>query len=216
MPKLIFIAIFLLTVFIANAQDARRFTVWNKNQVSMQPCEKITLDVAEKIHYSPKRNTIEYTYGEIFIGYEAKGWLEYGGGLRVAFTDLDAGNWLNENRWMLFLNLSNEIKTINFSFSNRFEYRTFKEFDNYFRHKQSLKISFPNFTTWGMGFYIAEESFYKLNQNIGTHLARLYSGLNAIEKDHFELKVYYGLEKIKIPNDWVSGDIVGLNLKFFI
>lgn len=216
MRKVLTVLLFLIFSFGANAQDIRLFTIWNKNQITVEPWEKVVLKVAEKIHYSPKQNNIQYTYGEFFVGHEAKNWLEYGGGLRVAFTNLALDNWLNENRGMLYLNLSQDIKTFDLSFSNRLEYRTFKELDNYFRYKQSLKLNFPNLTAWGMQFYIAEESFCKINQDVGTHLARLYTGLNAIDKNNFQVKIYYGLEKANLLDSWITGDILGVNLNFTI
>lgn len=106
---------------------------------------------------------------------EAKSWLKYGGGLRLSYLNLRNDSWLNENRSIAYVSLSKELNKFELSFTNRMEYRAYKEIVNYFRHKQSFKIDFPNLTEWGMRLYVSEESYYKLN-GAGAHLARLYSG----------------------------------------
>lgn len=213
MQKWSFILV-LFIVFGAKAQE-RNFTVWNKNNISVNPWDRVSLDVAEKIHYTPERNSVDLKYGEVFIGYEPKGWLEYGFGFRHSYLNLQNGNWLNENRPMMFLSLSKGMKTFELVFSNRLEYRTFKQSNDYLRHKQSLKLEFPNITEWGMQFYVSEESYYKLN-GIGTHLARFYTGIKALDKEHFDMKLYYSLQKSKSADSWLSSDILGLNLSFSI
>lgn len=205
---------FLFVVFLSPAQE-RPFTVWNKNIVSLSPWEKVSLDVAQKVHYSPERNSIELKYGEIFMGYETTKSLEYGFGFRHSKLNLQNGNWLDENRPMLYCSVSKEIRKFELSFSNRLEYRVYKNIEDHLRHKQSLELNFPNIVDWGMQFYISEESYLKLN-GAGTHLARFYTGIKALDKTHFDMKVYYSLQKLKGLNDWISSDIVGLNLNFFI
>ena len=116
---------------------------------------------------------------------------------------------------MLILNFIKNYKNFNFKFSNRFEHRAYKADIDHFRYKQQFTLSFPALTSWGMQFYTAEESFYKLN-GVGTHLARLYGGLSGINKEHFQLKIYYALEKYKIIESWATTDIMGLNLSITI
>ena len=76
-------------------------------------------------------------------------------------------------------------------------------------------MKFPAITDWGLQFYVQNESFIKLNGE-GIHLARFYSGLTAFEKEHIEIKVYYALQKQELLNDWLTTDILGLNLSFEI
>jgi len=204
----------LLTV-VSTAQDNRRFTLWNKNEVAINPWKNVTIEVAEKIHFTPKSNTLDLKYGELLVVHEAKSWLKYGAGMRLSYLNLRNDNWLNENRSMAYVSLSKELNKFDVSFTNRMEYRAYKKIDNYFRHKQSFKIDFPNLTEWGMRLYFSEESYCKLN-GAGTHLARLYSGLTALDKDRIEMKLYYALEKAKAANKWFSSDIIGLNLSFNI
>lgn len=179
------------------------------------PWENISFQVSQKVHYTPKSSRIDLKYGEFFIGYEPKNWLEYGAGYRLSYLNLNQGNWLNENRLMAFVDFSKVISAFELSFSNRFEYRSFKDIEKHFRYKQALQLNFPSITNWGMQFYLSEESYYKMN-GVGTHLARFYSGVKALEKEHFKMKLYYSLEKAKAFDNWISSDIVGLNLSFAI
>ncbi|WP_346860344.1 DUF2490 domain-containing protein [uncultured Draconibacterium sp.] len=206
--------LFLLVYITASAQE-REFTLWNKNDVSVSPWEKISLDVSEKIHYSTQRNSVDLKYAELFVDYELKKWIEFGVGFRHTKVNLQNGNWSDENRPMMVLNLSTDVHKFELSFSNRIEYRSFKTFNNHFRHRQALTFDFPNLTEWGMQFYVTEESFLKLN-GAGTHLARIYTGLKAIDQKHFDLKFYYSLQKMKVLSSWYTSDIIGLNLGFSI
>ncbi len=209
------IFIFLLTSLFAKSQNNRDFTLWNKNEVSVNLCDKMNLAITEKIHYSPNKNSLDLKYGEILAGYKPKKWLEYRIGFRHSYLNLYNGEWLTENRPMLFLSLSKKLEEFKLIFLNRLEWRTFTEADNYFRHKQSLKLQFPKITEWGMQFYISEESFLKLNE-IETHQARLFTGIKALDRKHFDVKVYYSLQKKKADDNWYTSDILGLNLSVSI
>jgi len=214
MQKL-FVILLILAGLNSFAQDDRPFELWNKNQVEIEPWDKISITVAEKIHYSPKRSTLDLKYGEILIGHQVLNWLEYGAGFRLSSANLQIGEWLQENRPMLFVNMGHDFGKFEFDFYNRFEYRTYKVLNNYFRYRQSLRMKFPAITDWGMQFYLQEESFLKLN-GYDTHLARFYSGLTAFEKEHIEIKIYYALQRQEVLNHWLSADILGLNLSFEI
>jgi hypothetical protein len=207
--------IFIVIAHIASAQNERRFTIWNKNEVAISPWKNVTIEVGEKIHYTPKNNSLDVKFGEVFLSHEPKKWLEYGGGFRVGYANLGKGNWLQEQRSMFLLNFTANIKQFELSFSNRMEYRAYKNLDDHFRYKQSLKLSSPVLTNYGTSIYISEESFYKMN-GIGTHLARLQTGVTAVELEHFDIKVYYILEKFKIASTWFTADVVGVNLGFSI
>ncbi|WP_319480783.1 DUF2490 domain-containing protein [uncultured Draconibacterium sp.] len=213
MQKL-YVLLLILASINSFAQE-RPFVLWNKNQVEIEPCNKISITVAEKIHYSPKRTMLDLKYGEILIEHQVLNWLEYGAGFRVSYANLQIGEWLQENRPIVFVNLGKDLKNFEFDFYNRFEYRTFKALDNYFRYRQSLRMKFPAITEWGLQFYLQEESFLMLNGK-GTDLARFYSGLTAFEKEHIEIKIYYALQKQEVLNTWLSADILGLNLSFQI
>uniref|UniRef100_UPI0032162055 DUF2490 domain-containing protein n=1 Tax=uncultured Draconibacterium sp. TaxID=1573823 RepID=UPI0032162055 len=208
---------FLLLLFVvcnSGAQE-RELILWNKNIVSVSPWEEVSVVVAQKVHYTPKQNAVDLKYGEIFMEYEPKNWLEYGFGFRHSKLNIQNGNWLEENRPMFKLSLSKEIRKFELSFSNRLEYRTFKENQDYFRHRQSLKLNFPNITNWGMQFYVSEESYLKLDEG-DTHLARFYTGLKAIDKTHLDIMLYYSLQKSKRLDYWLTSDVVGLNFSFTI
>ena len=215
MQKLYVIVVLIFTGINSFAQDDRSFELWNKNQVEIEPWNKISITVSEKIHYSPKRTTLDLKYGEILVGHQVLNWMEYGIGFRLSYTNLQVGEWLPENRPMLFVNMGKDIGKFEFDFYNRFEYRTYKELNNYFRYRQSLRMKFPAITDWGLQFYVQNESFIKLNGE-GIHLARFYAGFTAFEKEHLELKIYYALQKQEVQNHWLTADILGLNLSFDI
>ena len=63
--------------------------------------------------------------------------------------------------------------------------------------------------------YLSEDLYYKMN-GVGTHMARFYSGLTALDKKYFAMNLYNSLEKAKVFDTWLTTDIIGLNLSFSI
>jgi len=214
MKKTIFVIIYCCLVSGSFAQNERRSQIWNKNEVIIQPWKNISIDVAEKIHYSPEHNAANVKYAEIYISHELLKWFEYGAGFRVSKSNLYPG-WIQENRTMFIGNFTKQYNLFIFKYSNRFEYRSFENNLNHFRYRQEFRVDFPSLTTWGMKFYTSEESFYKLN-GIGLHLARLYGGISVVQSVHFNLKMYYALEKYKLIENWGTTDIIGLNTSFIL
>jgi hypothetical protein len=212
MNKLILIVAYCSIALHILGQPAKRLQLWNKNEVIAQPWKNISIEVAEKIHYSPDRNATDLKYLESFLKHEPAVWFEYGAGFRISKANLYPG-WLQENRTMLIANFSKTYHQFNFRYSNRFEFRSFENNFDHFRYRQEFKTEFPALTNWGMRFYTSEETFYKLN-GIGFHLFRLYGGLLVVEKKHFALKLYYALEKYKLMESWFTTDIVGINMSF--
>ena len=198
------------------AQTERRTQIWNRNEVIVQPWKRFTINVSEKIQYNANRNILDSKYGDLFLYHKPLEWLDYGAGFRVAYanTNTELG-WLQENRTMVVLDFTKRCNDYKLKFSNRIEYRSFKSDFDHFRYKQSLTATFPSLTSWGMAFYTSEESYHKLN-GIGMHLFRLTGGVNGIQKDHFQLKIYYAYEKYKLIENWNTSDILGLNLSFMI
>jgi hypothetical protein len=196
------------------AQPERKFQIWNKNEIEINLWEKITIEVAEKIHFSPETNATDIKYGELFVSHDPLKWFEYGAGFRATYKNTYPG-WLTEYRPMVLANFKKSHKEFFFKYSNRLEYRIF-EFDvNHFRYRQEFFVEFPALTSWGMRFYSSEEAFFKLN-GAGFHLARFYEGLSVIQKEHFKLKLYYALEKMKLVENWGTTDVAGINLSFII
>lgn len=212
MKKSIFTIFFCCLVFISVAQPERRVQIWNKNEIVVQPWNKISIDGVLKVHYSPRNSASDLKYIELFVTHNPVIWFEYGAGFRVAKANLYPG-WFQENRTMLIGNFTKIHNQYIFKYSNRFEYRSFENDFHHFRYKQDFKIEFPPLTNWGMRFYLDEETFFKLNE-IGFHLARFYGGLSVVQKKHFKLKMYYALEKYKLIENWGTTDIVGVNLSF--
>lgn len=214
MNKFLFILIYCFIAVTAFGQTERRFLIWNKNEVIIQPWKNISVDVAENLHYSPKQNVLNQKYAELVVFHQPKNWFEYGAGFRVAKANTYPG-WLQENRTMLLANFSKHYKQFDFKYSNRFEYRSFENNLHHFRYRQEFKVEFPAITNWGMKFYTSEESFTKMNE-IGFHLIRFYEGLSIVQQPHFKLKLYYAFEKYKLLDNWGSSDIIGLNMGFLL
>jgi len=209
------LSIILLFCVLGVTAQEREMEIWNLNQISMKPAQNLSLKVSEKVHYSTLRSDIQLKYAELKVGYRQKRWMEYGAAYRLSSSWLVENSWENENRAMLFFDVQEPIHKFTLSFSNRFEYRSFKHLQDYFRHRQALKVDLPSLTSWGMQFYVSEESFYKFNSD-GTHLARLYAGLMVIEKKHLNISTYYALQKSKLLQKWYTSDVLGLNLSFMI
>ncbi|HKJ79070.1 MAG TPA: DUF2490 domain-containing protein, partial [Prolixibacteraceae bacterium] len=121
--------------------------------------------------------------------------------------------WLTENRAMLVGNLFHDSDQIEWSFSNRFEYRIFDQETNHFRHKQKFTVQFPVLTPGNFRFFVAEETFEKFTSD-NLHIARIYAGFQAFELEHLQMKLYYILEKYKAAKTWNTRDILGLNLSY--
>lgn len=205
----------LIFLSLLGTAQERVMEIWNKNELSVKPVEKLQLKVNEKIHYSATRGNIQLKYAEVMLGHHLLKWMEYGGAYRITSSWIISDVWETENRAMVFVDFSEPIHKFKLSFANRFEYRSFKHLENHFRYRQSLKLDFPSLSPWGMRFYVSEESFYKFN-NDGTHLARLYAGLTVLEKQHFNFSTYYALQKAKLADKWFTGDVLGLNFNFSI
>jgi hypothetical protein len=214
MKKAIFIIICSSFVLTSFSEPERKFQIWNKTEVLFHPWEKMTIDVAEKIHFSPEHGAADVKYGELFLSHEPLKWFEYGAGFRATYKNTYPG-WLSEYRPMILANFKKSHKEFNFKYSNRLEYRIFEIDVNHFRYRQEFLVEFPALTNWGMRFYSSEEAFIKLN-GAGLHLARFYEGLSVIQKEHFKLKLYYALEKLKLIENWGTTDIAGLNLSFIL
>ena len=212
MIKFCVILIYSFFAFTTFGQTERRFLIWNKNEVIIQPWKNISFNVAENIHYSPKLNALNQKYAELNLLHQPEKWVEYGAGFRVVKANTYPG-WIKENRTMLIANFIKQYKQIGFKFSNRFEYRSIENDFQHFRYRQEFKVDFPALTNWGMNFYTCEESFIKLNE-VGFHLIRFYEGLSIVQQQHFKLKLYYALEKYKLIDNWGTSDIIGLNMGF--
>jgi hypothetical protein len=112
---------------------------------------------------------------------------------------------------MFYADLSSGMGKFEIDFSNRIEYRFFDKAANHLRHKQKLNLDFPPIPRTALTFYTSFESFYKFNSD-GFHILRGYAGLNTIDKEHFDLKIYYVFEKNKNSTNWTSIDILGINM----
>lgn len=214
MKHTIFLFLFCICVFTSFAQTERGFQIWNKNEVIVRPWSNFTVEVAEKIHYSPSHEAADIKYVEMFLSHKPLVWLKYGVGYRITKLNLYPG-WIQENRPMLFADCLKSYKQFNFKFSNRMEYRMFETEPDHFRYRQEFLVEFPALADWGMRIYTSEESFFKLN-GAGMHLARIYGGLSVVQKEHFKMKMFYALEKLELVENWRTTDIFGINLSFII
>ncbi len=187
MIKFYFILIFCFYAITTFGQTERRFLIWNKNEVVIQPWKNIAVDIAENIHYSPRQNAVNQKYAELFLSHQPENWFEYGIGFRVIKANTYPG-WIQENRTMLIANFTKSHKQLVFKYSNRFEYRSFENDWHYFRYRQEFKIDFPALTNWGMKIYTSEEAFFKMTED-GFHLIRFYEGISIVDQQHFRVKV---------------------------
>ncbi len=211
MVRLLLIAVLICSLFTVSAQEKRKFQLWNLNSFEGQLSPKTKLAVSEKIQYTPGNNFLDLKSGDVFLKNDVNNWLEVGSGIRMSWSRKEYG-YLEEQRAMLYGDLSKTIKKLTFSFSNRAEYRMFSTEENHFRHKQKFNIEFPALTPWNLCFYTAEETFYKLTSE-KLHIARWYAGIQAVELKHLQLKMYYVYEKHKSIRKWDTVDIFGMNMK---
>lgn len=214
MKKTLYIIAFLSLILNSFAQTERRFQIWNKNEAAVRLGQKTSIEIAEKIHYSPERSAADLKFAELSLFRELKEWFSYGAGFRISKINTYPG-WLQEYRPMIYADFSKSYRKFNFIYSNRFEYRIFETGLEYFRYRQSFLIKLPKLANWGVQFYTSEESFLNFRSS-EIHLFRVYGGLSVVQTEHFELKTYYSLEKFKPAEYWRTTDIAGLNLNFVL
>lgn len=205
-----FSTIFFSFILLTGAAQERKFQLWNQNNFDVNLSSKTSIGISEKIHYTPKTNSIDLKFADVTLDHEFTNWFGIGGGGRLLWIRKEYG-WLREKRPMFYANLSTWLGKFKLDFSNRIEYRFLDKSENHWRHRQKLNLDFPKITNTALQFYTAFESFCKLNTE-GLHIYRGYAGLNTIQKEHFELKVYYVLEKNKNALNWTSIDILGINM----
>ena len=206
-----FLKTILLLIIVLNisAQD-REFQVWNQNNFDVNLSTKTSIGISEKIHYTPKSNSIDVKFADVTLDHKFTKWFEIGGGGRLLWINKEYG-WLREKRPMFYTGLSSGLGRFKIDFSNRIEYRFLDKSENHWRHKQKLSLDFPKIPQTALQFYTAFESFYKFNPE-RFHIFRGYAGINTIQKEHFELKIYYVLEKNKNFVNWGTTDIIGINM----
>lgn len=171
--------------------------------------EKSSLKFSEKMHFTPATGSIDLKFGDARFYYDFTQWFAMAGGCRFLWSRQDYG-WLQETRPMIYGILSTEINNFDLDFSNRISYRMLNKENNHFRYWQKIVIDFPEISEPRMQFYTAFESFCKLNRE-NIHMFRLYAGLKTIQKEHFEMKVYYAYQKNKNFSSWKTTDVIGIN-----
>ncbi len=202
----------LVIAFTVSAQKDRSFQLWSFNSISVDISQKTSIYTSEKVQYSPAENEFNLKFGDIWLKHEVCSWFEYSGGFRVLRSKNQNG-WIEEKRPMVMGTFDKKLKNFKISWANRMEYRLYEIQEDHFRWRQKMDIKTQSLTSFGLQFFVAEETFTKFNSE-HTHLARLYAGLQAIDKKHFDMKLYYVLEKNKKQSFWNTADILGLNMSF--
>jgi len=172
--------------------------------------KKTSLKFSEKMHFTPATSSIDLKFGDAKFQYDFNQWFAMAGGCRFLWIRQDYG-WLQETRPMIYGILSTEINNFDLDFSNRISYRILNKENNHFRYWQKVVIDLPEISKPKMQFYTAFESFCKLNRE-KIHMFRLYAGLKTIQKENFEMKVYYAYQKNKDFSSWKTTDVIGINL----
>lgn len=212
MIRAVFLVVLSIAFFTVNAQNEREFQIWNFNSISVDVTGKTSLFASEKVHYTPSEDGFNLKFGDLWLKHEIGNWFEYAGGFRVLYSR-NATDWTEEQRPMIMGTFSKDILRLSFDFSHRMEYRIYKFNEDHFRYRQKLNVQSPALTSFGLKLFASEETYTKFN-NEHTHLARLYSGVKTFDYEHFEMKLYYVLEKKKKEHFWSTADIIGMNLSF--
>lgn len=206
-----FLSTILFSFVLINCfSQERTFQFWNQNNFDVNLTPKTSIGVSEKIHYTPRNNSVNVKFADLTLDHKFYKWFEIGGGGRLLWINKEYG-WLQEKRPMFYADLSSGLGKFEINFSNRIEYRFLDKASNHWRHRQKLSFDFPRISRTALQFYTAFESFYKLNSE-GFHILRAYAGLNTIQKEHFDLNIYYVFEKNKNLLNWASIDILGINM----
>lgn len=205
-----FLTIFLIFFFLNVDGQERIFQIWNQNNFDVYLSPGTSIGISEKIHYRPKNNSIDVKFADITLDHKFSNWLKIGGGGRLVWISREYG-WLREKRPMFYADFSSGLGKFEIDFSNRIEYRFLDRAEDHWRLKQKLNLDFPRIPQTALQFYTAFESFYKFNSG-RFHILRGYAGLNTIQKEHFDLKIYYVFEKNRNAVNWTSIDILGINM----
>ncbi len=193
-----------------HSQEKHKFQLWNANSASVALSQKNTLQVAGKVYYCPKTNTVDMKFADLWFKHQACAWFRYGGGIRFNYMKKEPG-YKAEQRLMAISEFTKPIKKVKVSFTGRFSYRIIEQTDNCFQFWQKLNISFPPLSKYKIKFFTSEESFTKLTPD-NLWLARLHAGFVPFSKGHFQVKAYYAFEKKKSSGIWKPTDIVGVNM----
>ncbi len=87
MKKITNIIILCFFFYSSEAELKRRFQIWNKNEIDIQPWQYVIIKVAEKNNYSTNHNDIDSKYAEIFLSHKPVRWFEYGTWIRVSYVN---------------------------------------------------------------------------------------------------------------------------------
>ncbi|MGM0530100.1 MAG: DUF2490 domain-containing protein [Bacteroidota bacterium] len=209
MTKFLVTLLFSLLFFSVTGQE-RNFLLWNTNNLEVQLTDKTSVGATEKMHFAPKTGNINLKFGDISVDHEFSKYYEMGAVGRLLWIRRDSG-WLLEKRAMIVGDLSITYKQFEFDFSNRLEYRMYKDISDHFRHRQMFSVEVPPFACSWFSIYIGEEGFYRFDGE-KLHLARLHAGTKIVFNKQFEMKVYYVYQKSKKLSQWHTSDILGINL----
>ncbi|MGQ8335042.1 DUF2490 domain-containing protein [Sunxiuqinia sp. A32] len=214
MKNLVLVIFFaVVAVFYASGQSEREFYLWNTSAVNVGLSEKMNLKVSTKTHYLVTNEMRDMSYVDLSVSRKMNSWMKLGVAFRGAQL-VSSVEKVMEYRPQSFVNFSLEKNGIKYHSTNRLEYRFFNSQDGHFRYYHNLFVDFPALFGVVPKTYVGEEVFTKLN-SVGMHLGRIYGGMHIWENNWFGLDMYYAWQKLK-RDDWITADILGLNMTFSI
>lgn len=211
--RLLGLFVLLACVISSQAQEEKKFYLWNTSCVHLKLNSDYKMKFSSKIHYLPEEHFRDMTYLDFALSRKMNDWFSLGLAFRGAQTRKETGDVM-EYRPQFVTGLQLPKSKIKCKTTNRLEYRTFSEGDAYARYYHNIFVRFPGQGAWPKP-YLGEELFTKLSSD-GMHLARIYGGLEMLKLEYLRIDMYYVWQQTKRNNDWQGADAVGINLHFFI
>ena len=193
------------------AGDEQDVILWNTTSLQAPFSPSYSMKLSMKNQYFPQINRRKETYLDLAVYRKMNDWLQLGLAFRGAQHVKTTEN-ITEYRPQFITKIAFGSKAIKYTTTNRFEYRIFNNNDQYFRYYHNFFINFPMIGKLPKP-YLGEEVFIKFNAE-AIHLTRLFVGLHLLNREHFKIDAFYGIQHSKSDDAWYNSNIFGVNLGF--
>ena len=215
MKKFILAIGLLLRMFLCNcyAFDDGDFQYWNSESVSVKINKDWKIGLEEEWRFGDDAGDFYYQHSDLGLAYSGfANWFDLGINYRHIF-EKKSSKWRVENR--PHLNATLKWKLLDFGFSNRgrFEYRSRKDTEDFWRYRNKFTIKTPfKLTKFEIQPYVANEIYYDFDQG-AFNRNRLYGGLGFKIFKHLKAEIFYLWQSSEKNNKWSNLNSLGTKLK---
>ncbi|MBN1391489.1 MAG: DUF2490 domain-containing protein [Sedimentisphaerales bacterium] len=216
--NLFFIAVVMMaaaTSRVCFASDDDDFQYWSTAEFSFDLNEDWGFVFQEELRLEDSASRLYHHYSD--AGFVYKGladWIDLGVNFRLVYEKDSAGEWRQENRPHLNVNLKGKLFGLDVSGRSRFEYRDRENKDDVWRYRNKFTVKLPfELTALKLKPYVADEVFVTLNDdNIDRN--RLFGGVVFKLAENLKADVYYMWQSNRGAGDWIDTHVLGTAMKF--